>query len=153
MTTQNYGIGEREIKFRAWDKEIEVMVNWDGIKMMLDSRSIGVYEEFSRMEKRVEDAKKYTPEMVYQDVVTSATRHGNPFEHPDLVMMQFTGLFDRVGVEICEGDIIEFIPQEGVWSDQIGKRIVPFPYICGNSNLGKVIGNVFENPELLTKSK
>lgn len=66
-------------------------------------------------------------------------------------VMQFTGLYDKNGKEIYEGDIIE---------DNLGTR-----YIChllepdkiirqpkSNSNFfkwNKIIGNIYENPELL----
>jgi hypothetical protein len=67
---------------------------------------------------------------------------------------QFTGLPDKNKNEIYEGDIIHFGNDEGLWSDQINKNeVVPFPYICGNANLGEIIGNVHENLELVRGNK
>lgn len=76
-------------------------------------------------------------------------------------LMQYTGLKDINGKEIYEGDIIAHIP-EGVletkmqiiwhdgsfytaWADGCASHV--FNQIFGNHS--KVIGNIYENPELL----
>ena len=64
-------------------------------------------------------------------------------------VMQFTGLSDKNGKEIYEGDLIQFERCEGVWPDQIGVHEVGWLFNCGNSFLGEVIGNIYENPELI----
>ena len=76
----------------------------------------------------------------------------------DMDVMQFTGLFDKHGKEIYEGDIVKWEPEyinireapkavEYEWS---GYR--PFQYDGGGEYHPSeciVIGNIYENPELL----
>jgi uncharacterized phage protein (TIGR01671 family) len=137
----------REIKFRAWDTEVKTM-----------------YSDL-----------KYLP----------------PFkcnENEEIwVMMQFTGLKDKVGKEIYEGDIIRTYEYNDSWDDgaigdvtwdneraqfRFNWKILlvksgekdfrdPISTICSSSAYNsdrsegeiEVIGNIYENPEILENKK
>lgn len=80
--------------------------------------------------------------------------------------MQYTGLKDKNGKEIYEGDVLNFNPVIAFSEDELGGTVVwdsewsSFKvetksgnfisiHYSGNTDLVEIIGNIYENPELL----
>jgi uncharacterized phage protein (TIGR01671 family) len=69
----------------------------------------------------------------------------------------YTGLKDKNGKEIYEGDILDF--DESEWGGKFKPEVITFDKIIGKWELcgtvgdveqwRKIIGNIHENPELL----
>lgn len=75
--------------------------------------------------------------------------------------LQFTGLHDKNGKEIYEGDILKAVFTDGV-SDVDDLQVVTFKDGCfmdGDMGLwetytdSEIIGNIYENPELFNTNK
>lgn len=77
----------------------------------------------------------------------------------DVILMQSTGLVDKNGKEIFEGDIlgtkdgllngvIEYRSDLGMWTNSL-IRYNNFERLCNVATSREIIGNVYENRELL----
>lgn len=133
----------RIIKFRAWDEDRKIMVT-----------------DFS------ENPQIYQHEYDYT-FYCGGYMDNSDWHEP--ILMQYTGLKDRKGIEIYEGDIlsvcngsingspwmdkpyaVEYILNKGYniclfcW-DKNGNSMMDSTHYC------EVIGNIYQNPELLNK--
>ena len=142
----------RKIKFRAWDKDYKYMNH----KVMVGN---------------VWDEESYHAHMIWVDRkdVDYECESGwmNFDEHSNIELMQYTGLKDKNGTEIYEGDIlstdldrpyliVEF--RNGAFMFQChdnGKDYYDFMATTGENydftKYHEVIGNIYENPELLER--
>ena len=140
-------MAQREIKFRAWDTEDnEIYI----------PEALGICKDGSYMPLRLckDGNRAYKP-------------------HP---IMQFTGLHDKNGKEIYEGDILTSIYGDGnpcaikfgefsdyitadfasnytiigfYWDEGVRKKSAFGKSIDGNMEYCEVIGNIYETPDLL----
>nr|DAV64380.1 MAG TPA: YopX protein [Caudoviricetes sp.] len=120
-------------RFRAWDKEFKEMVQVDAL--VFEEQIIKVTYKNGNVVK--EDLKNY-------------------------VLMQSTGLKDKNGKEIFEGDIIDstdgFITGVVEFREALGMFISDlveynnFERLCNVASSRKIIGNIWEHPELAEAS-
>ena len=122
----------REIKFRAWDKESKRFTNY----ALLDDKAMF-------FEKHLGTWKPSTDRFV---------------------LMQYTGLKDKNGVEIYEGDIvkavsfarcigfIKYLPEKSafvLWDYEKLPYRDDFVYLSQFEDGFEILGNIYENPELM----
>ncbi len=137
----------RPIKFRAWDKV--------GKEMVYDDSGFDVYE--ITLDGRI----NFSQNCPDGEFGTGFIENGKQIE-----LMQFTGLHDKNGKEIYEGDIVKFekwdtytrpeyegIFQEKVfWDEETCGFSLSGRWIMLNPKSSKkleVIGDIYESPELL----
>lgn len=142
----------RDIRFRAWDKELKMMMKVDSL-------------EFSKWNVVC------SQEGYNQKEIRCFSHDRNSFRNEETdrhILMQFTGLLDKNGVECFEGDILkdnkdgaigvviytppsfsvklkEKLNEEEYWILGAGK-VYPDNYKLIDT---EIIGNIYENPELL----
>lgn len=136
----------REIKFRAW-KHVNTP------EMFNDVQAI--------------DFKSGMAHLGYK--LSSFTERTDKESLDNLILMQYTGLKDKNGTEIYEGDIVENASKDlkfqvvyeapsfnRKWIDDTSKRYrehLTEPLAWNTYIICEVIGNIYENPELLGDSQ
>ena len=131
----------REIKFRAWDKENN---------QMLDVQELNFEDCFYGGEMQIK-----------------TTMYNDYFDNREMPLMQYTGLHDKNGKEIYEGDIIKIkhigktvIAWVAYDDEDAGfvtkcKNIILHNELLSDINMRdkEVIGNIYDNPDLLVKGE
>ncbi|MFR2528735.1 MAG: YopX family protein [Clostridium paraputrificum] len=129
----------KEIKFRAWDKELN---------RMCDVIQLGVRD------------------IIVNSIEEDGISGFLPIDRFEI--MQYTGLKDKNGTEIYEGDIVKYTSElengifevkygkcrfYGLWIEANFMGIATDLFYLGCSNELEVIGNIYENPELLEEGE
>ena len=104
------------------------------------------FRAWNKKGRKMIDLQKLTP------LATELNGLFLPF-NDDSILMQFTGLKDKNGKEIFEGDVLQNIGDrnwiEAVEWSKVRPMFSPFQRITSVDSAWKIIGNIYENPELL----
>lgn len=134
----------REIKFRAWDKTYNFM----SYKVLVGNTDT--------------TDENYTAHCIWVDSekVDYKREPGwmNFDELSDIALMQYTGLKDKNGKEIFEGDIVQFksirdiIERYEVVYTNYGEWAIGMHRLSMRFKSCEIIGNIYKNPELLEET-
>ena len=151
----------KDIKFRAWDKLINKMITESNVKEIIDT----IQGDFNTT--YVYDSDEWYPAYeifgifnYFQAIKEMRIDRYNEKSELRFELMQYTGLHDKNGKEIYEGDIVrkfngiigkviyehsEFI------IDVTNNKELDYGRLDLIENLVEVIGNIYDNPDLLEK--
>ena len=134
------------------------------------------FRVFVKSKNKIFDVYGFNRDKVFIETNDSPEHGVNIFDRDDCVLLQFTGLQDQKGNDVYEGDILENYHNQkfeivyglnqkeivshnssqqkrrslasGFYERQIGQKINSYQSLS-SANWGIVIGNIYENPELL----
>jgi len=126
-----------EKRFRCWDDEYKEMIYDVGV---IDGKAHDLRLLISRM----------------VPLETSAFEAISKIVDSKIILMQYTGLKDKNGKEIYEGDILSHEEESEPECNIVEYRVDYAAYFCSFFELCDavssheiVVGNIYENPELL----
>ena len=135
----------RKIKFRAYDKEDERMTYFDDEDYLYHCPFILRLEQVFKKDSNYDDYEDFE----YKDVTDK------------IELTQYTGLHDKNGKEIYEGDILKVIynnkteifevryDEENTCFRMYYENLKFLDFTIEEIDLYEVIGNIYENSELL----
>jgi uncharacterized phage protein (TIGR01671 family) len=133
---------DRLIKFRTWDTQNKEFSEWTNRDPFFSTS----HSQIFFLERVRKEDGPFDGDIIIQD-------HGGRF-----VLQQFTGLLDKNNKEIYEGDILQYRSSDPKfsktlvrWTREEEDNHPGFVVRSSYCQLGtpEIIGNIFENPELL----
>ena len=123
----------REIKFRAWNKKTK--------EIYYESEEYRTNRGEYRMLISIDDIGEG------KDIIDIAVA----ILHKDFIVMQYTGLKDKKGKEIYEGDILKGQKENHLveWNDKLLQWNTDKSLMLWGLSPLEVIGNIYENPKLI----
>lgn len=127
-------------KFRVWDKELKTMLD---VALIVFKKRVLVGEHWKFGET-------------------------NFMGFDEIELMQSTGLFDKNGKEIFEGDVVRQVRTQPTTENETITGVVTMlegawlimndgeqlaSYLWSETDENEIIGNIYENPELLEEEK
>ena len=160
----------REIKFRAWDRALNKMITKENVKGLLDTVNTGDWDT-DYTYSRDEWYPAYDILTIFDYFEGIQDRYIEDTSTKRFELMQYTGLHDKNGKEIYEGDIVRQVSYK-YSNDEYGHkgfyeniskvlykgRAFQYEWIRTNGiempkdfkeSFIEVIGNIYDNPELL----
>lgn len=147
----------RDIRFRAWDKRLKM---W-----CYDFPNLGGFTLFGEV-LLIDGFSSHFGENPAQD--GNGNRLNSLDRLDDIEFTQFTGLHDKHGKEIYEGDILKYsdgsdVSHHRIFWDDKAARWMDKRLEDGDSSTAydgfefvrdcQIIGNIYQNPELVSPSK
>lgn len=126
----------RELKFRVWDKDSSCMFYIPSIQFGYLGGG---------------DAEDGFPAFYGLRGHSFTDQGGHVFKKENMTILQYTGVEDKNGIEIYEGDITKGVDYTtGIVKFGNGRFYhTGVSQYLGSPYWGEVIGNIYENPELL----
>jgi uncharacterized phage protein (TIGR01671 family) len=132
----------RPIKFRTWDKQNKEFSEWTNRDPFFSTS----HEKIFFWERIKKEDGSYGGDVVIED-------YGDRF-----VLQQFTGVLDKNGKEIYEGDILKYKSSDPRFDQTVVRwthdyednhpGFVISSSFCQSGN-PEIVGNIFETPDLL----